>query len=150
MPVASFTFGQSPIHKLEVHWSPVGFEKYVLDGRLLAKRWSLSLSGERVFNVDGKRLRIVCRLLPKNYCSKVFLDDELIVPELFPEVAAKLEEARARGWGWRRFVVSLVVWMVVGFVGMYGYKYYKSQQMNASDCPKPKAMVAGSNAKSCS
>ena len=110
----------------------------------------MSFSGERIFGVDGKRLRIAFRMSPKEYYSKVFLDDELIVPELFPDVAAKLEKARAQRWGWRRFVVNLVVWMVIGFAGMYGYNYYKSQEIRGSDCPKPKAVVADSDAKSCS
>ena len=150
MPIAGFTFGQTPTHTMEVHWSPFGFEKYVLDGELLEKRWTMSFSGERLFDVDGRQVRIVFRMSPKDYYSKVFLDDELIVPELFPEVATKLEKARAQGWGWRRFVVNFVVWMVIGFVGMYAYNYYKSRQTNASDCAKPKAIVAGTNAKSCS
>jgi hypothetical protein len=65
-------------------------------------------------------------------------------------MAEKLAKLRAHGWGWRRFVLNLLVWMVIGFVGMYSYNFYKSQQAGASDCPNTKAMVATSNAKSCS
>jgi hypothetical protein len=53
MPIARFTFGQTPVRRMEVHWSALGFEKYVLDGKLLAKRWSIGLSGEETFVVDG-------------------------------------------------------------------------------------------------
>jgi hypothetical protein len=148
MPIASFTFGQTPTRRMEIHWSAFGFEKYLLDGKLLLKRWALSLSGERTFFVDGRQLRIVFHMSPKDYYSRVFLDDQLIVPELFPDVAAKLEKVRAHGW--RRLVINLVVWMVIGFIGMYGYNSYKSGEANTSECPKPKAMLTASNAKSCS
>ena len=98
MAVATFSFGESPKRTMEVHWSALGFEKYVLDGRVLLKRWEISFSGERTFEVDGKQLRIVYRLSRKDYYSKVFLDGELIVPELFPEIAAKVQKSRSRRW----------------------------------------------------
>jgi hypothetical protein len=45
MAVAKFSFGEKPQRTMEVHWSAFGFEKYVLDGRVLLKRWELSFSG---------------------------------------------------------------------------------------------------------
>ena len=150
MAVATFSFGERPQHTMEVHWSAFGSEKYVLDGRVLLKRWELGFSGERAFDVDGRRLRIVYRLSPKEYYSKVFLDDELIVPELFPDIAEKIQKARAKRWRWRSFAVNLVVWMIIGFVGMYAYNYYQAQQTASRDCPKPKNTVVASDVRSCS
>jgi hypothetical protein len=150
MAVAKFSFGEKPQRTMEVHWSALGFEKYVLDGRVLLKRWELSFSGERTFEVDGRQLRIVYHLSRNDYYSKVFLDDQLIVPELFPNIAENLQKARAKRWGWRSFAINLVVWMIIGFVGMYAYNYYQSQQSASRDCPKPSDTVVASNVRSCS
>lgn len=126
-----------------VHLSSFGFERYVLDGHLLAKRWSFTFSGERTFDVDGKRLRFVMRQSLNEYHATVFWDDELIVSELFPEITEKLKRPR------RGVLVRLAIWVIVGFIGMYVYNSYKSRQAASQDCPKPRTTIA-SRGQSCS
>ncbi|MDQ8020919.1 MAG: hypothetical protein REI94_03715 [Moraxellaceae bacterium] len=149
MYVATFTFGDDPVHLMEVHWSSLGFEKYVLDGRVLQRRWAVSFTGERVFDVDGKRIRIAFSVSPAGFYSKALVDDETLVEELFPEIAARFEKLRSRQGGWRRFVSSFAIWMVVGIVVMYGYHSYKAQGDGVRGCAKQSHMVADSSETTC-
>ena len=150
MRVAKFTFGENPRRHMEVYWSALGFERYVLDGRVLLKCWSFSFSGERTFAVDGKQLRIAHHLSWKEFHSPVYLDDQLIVEELFPDLTQQIQKARTKRWSWRSFAISVAVWMVIGFVAMYVYDYYRAQQHVSRDCPKPQNTVVASDARPCS
>jgi hypothetical protein len=149
MAVATFTFG-NPAHTMEVRWSALGFEEYLLDSQRIEKRWDMwTFSGERTFLVDGRQLRIAHHVSRNEFYARAYLDDELIVSELFPETAARFAQRRPRK-SWRWHLGNFIVWMVIGFVGMYVYNHYRSAKVVAFDCQTPTAISGIQVGRPCS
>lgn len=83
---ATFRFGAGDVHEFRVECDLLGGERYFVDQVLLAKRWSLSAGGSREFDANGHRIRIVLRASPKEVISEAYVDGQLKVKELFPEL----------------------------------------------------------------
>jgi hypothetical protein len=109
MPSASFSFGSSEPHTMEVRYSWWGREEYYLDGSLLEKRLNLSLSGQREFRIGAHSVRIEVSGGPKEYFTRVFVDDKLHVEELFPKFKARVEK-----WGKQCFDILLILAALAG------------------------------------
>ena len=76
---------------MEIDYKWWGLELYTVDGTLLDKRWSISLSGDRQFTIGSHSIRIELSVRPNQYFTRVFVDNELHIPELFPRVKARIE-----------------------------------------------------------
>jgi hypothetical protein len=111
MPKASFNFGTAEPHTMEVVYRWWGREEYYLDGSLLEKRLNLSLSGLREFQIGGHSVRIEVSASPEHYFTRVFVDDKLYVPELFPEFKARLDK-----WNTSCLPVLLTLAALAGFI----------------------------------
>jgi hypothetical protein len=136
MVTSTFEFGDQQKHSMEIRWSALGFEEYILDGVLVEKRWGFAFSGERNFMVDGAQIRISYQLGWRDFSSQAYINDVLYVEELFPDIAKKTNKARKKT-SLRSFVISVIVWMIIGYVGMYAYRAYQLEQHKSRiDCSK--------------
>ncbi|MCL2525206.1 MAG: hypothetical protein FWF20_09945 [Betaproteobacteria bacterium] len=146
MPTASFSFGNNPKRTMQIYWHYSGFEKYVLDGKTISTRWDIfNFSGERVFYIDGQQLKIVYRLSRKEFYSRALLGDEIIVQELFPDMAKSWADSW-KGWDdgfWKkireecwRSLVAFVIWLVIALVILSAINHYKHQK-NSAKCTAP-------------
>ncbi len=111
MPKASFNFGTAEPHTMEVSYSWWGREEYYLDGSLFEKRLNLSFSGQREFRIGAHSVRIEVSAPPKQYFTRVFVDDKLHVEELFPEF-----KARAQKWSASCPPVLLILAALAGVI----------------------------------
>jgi hypothetical protein len=111
MPKASFNFGTAEPHTMEVSYSWWGREEYYLDGSLLERRLDLSFSGQREFRIGAHSVRIEVSTPPKQYFTRVFVDDKLHVDELFPEF-----KARAEKWNGSCHPVLLILAALAGVI----------------------------------
>jgi len=91
MPRATFAFGAPSSHTMAVIYAWWGREEYYVDGRLLERRWSPSLSGKRHFLIGGHSVRIELFQGQGQYFTRVFVDDKLHVEELFPRTKERFE-----------------------------------------------------------
>jgi hypothetical protein len=73
---------------MEVNFTWLGLEEYYLNGQLLRRQWNFSLAGQREFNVGPHLVRIEISAQPNQYFTRVFLDGELYIEELFPHFRA--------------------------------------------------------------
>jgi hypothetical protein len=87
MMSATFRFGAGDVHEFRVECDLIGGERYFVDDVLLEKRWSLSAGGDREFVTNGHRIRIVLRVTSKEVVSEAYVDGQLKVKELFPQLS---------------------------------------------------------------
>ena len=80
--------------EFRVNFSLFGLEKYYFNGVLLKKRRTLKFNDRVIFDTDEGRIEIVVALSPNNWSTKAFLNNELIVEELFPEVKNRIQSRR--------------------------------------------------------
>ncbi len=78
--------------EFKVDFSMFGSEKYYYDGELLRKRWSFKFNDRLIFDTAEGKIEISVSLSPKAWSIQAFLDNELIVEELFPEYKQKIED----------------------------------------------------------
>lgn len=88
---ASFDVRGKPF---KVDFSMFGLEKYYFNGELLKKRWSFKFNDRLTFDTDGGKVEIVVSLSPKSWSTQAYLDNELVVEELFPEFKKKIEDGK--------------------------------------------------------
>lgn len=79
---------------MEVRCSWWGREEYYVNGELLHRQWNLSLAGQREFRIAGHAIRIDISVGPKEYFTRVYLDGQLYIEELFPHVKAQVESSK--------------------------------------------------------
>ncbi|CAM4187928.1 hypothetical protein [Pseudoalteromonas byunsanensis] len=80
--------------EFKVVFSMFGSEKYYFDGELLKKRWNFKFNDRLVFETNEGKVEIVVSLSPKAWSTQAFLDNELVVEELFPEFKQKVENSK--------------------------------------------------------
>lgn len=116
MPRASFSFGDNDSHTMDVDLRWWGQEEYFIDGVLAQKNWSGSLAGKREFKVGNHVVRIDVAVGPKEYFTRVYVDEKVHIEELFPEVKARVEK-------WKRpprsYVAPIVIVVVCGAIGIW-------------------------------
>jgi hypothetical protein len=109
MMSAAFRFGVNDSHEFRAECDMFGGERYFVDGALIEKRWSLGAGGSREFEVDGHRIRISLRATSKEIRSEAYVDGQLRVKELFPQLA----QMRRGPWP---LVVRVIMWIVIASV----------------------------------
>lgn len=89
MPRATFMVGPADDPQtVEVRLGWWGMEEYYLNGKLLLRQWKLTGSGQREFNVGPHVVSIAVSPRGNEYLARVFLDGQLYIDELFPELKA--------------------------------------------------------------
>lgn len=109
MMSATFRFGPNDIYEFRAECDLIGGERYFVDGTLIGERWSLSAAGSRDFEVNGHRISIVLRSEAKTVLSEAYVDGELKVKELFPQIARMQK-------GPLPMMVRAVVWLFIAVV----------------------------------
>jgi hypothetical protein len=94
MPSARFSFGDANAQTMEVKYSWWGREEYYLNGKLLHRQWNLSLAGQREFQIAGHTVRVEVSVGPKEYFTRVVLDGQLYIEELFPHIKSQVESSK--------------------------------------------------------
>lgn len=99
------TFTVKDKYLVECHWSSLGQERYVVDGKQVLKLWSFSLKGNRKFlvgNADDRHeveIRIDTApsakslLSPGDWIAQAYVDGELFVPDLTPKTRKTVKTA---------------------------------------------------------
>ena len=120
---ATFTLTESDPSAFEVRWSWWGREQYLYDGRMLQSLWDLTtFTGHRTFTVDGHLVRISWAA-KDNFRTRVHVDGNLRVDNLFPQLTLK-----RRPFSWSKWLKTVVIWMIIGFIVTIAYEYWKSRQ----------------------
>ena len=89
MPRATFTVGTADDPQtVEVRLAWWGMEEYYLNGNLALRQWKLTGAGQREFNVGPHVVSIAVSARGNEYLARVFLDGQLYIEELFPELKA--------------------------------------------------------------
>ena len=120
MATARFTLTDADPSTFEVRWSWWGRAQYLYDGRLLQSLWDLTtFTGERTFTVGGHEVRISWAA-KEGFVTRVHVDGNLRVDNLFPDFALK-----RRPFGWSKWLKTVAIWMVIGFIATFAYKYWR-------------------------
>lgn len=113
MPNAAFVLGD---HEMEVRLALWGREEYYLDGRLLLSQWKLSGVGTREFRVGTHVVRIVVSSKGTEYFCRVFVDGEVYIDELFPQLKAMVEQLKGpSSYFWPALAGALVAGLVAAW-----------------------------------
>ena len=127
MPRASFRFGPTSQHEVEIQCGYFGSEKYFVDGDLMLSHWSFKPTGVRKFSVHGHNIEIRMTITLKGAHADAFVDKTLVAEDLFAEFNEHLAPRRS---GPPR-LVKVAVWFVVAIVVFTGLKFF-DQQTNPS------------------
>ena len=113
----TFAISDTSPDTFEVIWNWWGREEYRFNGELLAHYWSAAFSGERRFEVPGHVVRIAFAVRGQDYIARAYVDDQVRVAELFPELQMKTQ----RKVPLKSRLITIAIWMVIGMVGSYVY-----------------------------
>jgi hypothetical protein len=114
---STFTISDASPDTFEVIWAWWGREEYRLNGKVIGEFWSLAPSGERRFEVPGHIVRIAASLRGKDYFGRAYVDDQIRIAELFPELRAKVQRKPSP----KSLLKTVAIWMVVGGVTTFVY-----------------------------
>ena len=107
----------------KVEFTALGSEKYYYDNQLLLKRRSLKTRGKVPFELDGNKVEIDVEISATNFEAKAYVNGELAVAELFPEIKQRLANRKQNANS--QFFVKLVVWVVLAVVFMLIFQLAK-------------------------
>ncbi len=97
---------------IDLKFSYFGLERYYVDGKLIDKRWNFKASGNREFLVDSDIVRVDINMLPSKYSCKLYVNNELHIEDLFPELRKKIERIKSDGvtphW-FKSLVIMLII-----------------------------------------
>ena len=93
-----------------VEFSVWGSEKYYYDNQLLLKRRSLNTAGKVPFQIDNNLVEINVVISTTNFEAKAYVNGNLKVAELFPELKERIEKRKQSSQS--KNLVRLVVWLV--------------------------------------
>jgi hypothetical protein len=112
--------------KFKVDFSLFGAEKYYYDGALLKKRTSFKSNDRLVFDTDEGKIEIVVSLSTKNWSTQAFINDRLIVDELFPEIKKKIEDRRnSNGVSQLSMFKKVILWCVLTVIFIAIFQWAK-------------------------
>ena len=127
MPRASFRFGPTSQHEVEIQCGYFGSEKYFVDGGLMLSHWSFKPTGVRRFSVHGHNIEIRLTVTLKGAHADAFVDNTLVAEDLFAEFNGRLVPRRSEP----PWLVKVTVWFVVAIAIFTGLKFF-DQQPNPS------------------
>jgi hypothetical protein len=112
--------------KFEVDFSLFGAEKYYYDGTLLKKRRSFKFNDRLVFDTEEGKIEIVVSLSTENWSTQAFINDRLIVDELFPEIKKKIEDRKnSNGVSQLSMFKKVILWCVLTIVFIAIFQWAK-------------------------
>ena len=117
----SFTIGPNEENIVTTIFTWYGLEKYLHNGETIFSKWSLSLKSSREFKVGDNQVKIDVSAYSSDFYTKVYLDGELYIEELFPEVKEKVLMSKQKRWSWK----NVIIWFFISFIGAILYKYLK-------------------------
>ncbi len=123
MPRASFRFGPTSQHEVEIQCGYFGSEKYFVDGDLILSHWSFKPAGVRRFSVHGHNIEIRLTVTLKGAHADAFVDNPLVAKDLFAEFNGRLAPHRS-GPPW---LVMVAAWFVVAIAIFTGLKFFDHQ-----------------------
>jgi len=84
--------------EFKIVYSMLGRERYLYDGKVIRSGWSLKAKSIEVFDIAGDDLKIDNSASFKDFSSKAYVNGELIVEDLFPEVTNRYLNRNKRSW----------------------------------------------------
>ncbi|GAB5382089.1 MAG: hypothetical protein Alis3KO_36020 [Aliiglaciecola sp.] len=78
----------------KVVFSKLGFEKYYYDEKLLKSRWSFKFIDTLSFQINENLVEIKVNVYPKTFSTQAYVNGELVVEELLPEMKKQVEEGK--------------------------------------------------------
>ena len=122
----SFTLGSNNENTVTVIFTWYGVEKYLINRKAVLSKWSLSPRGSREFKAGDQKVRVEVSCYPSDFYTKVYVDGELHIEELFPELKEKVTNSRRKGFGWKPFFKNLIIWFFIGMFGIILFNYLKT------------------------
>ncbi|GAA0819424.1 hypothetical protein GCM10009111_23400 [Colwellia asteriadis] len=112
--------------EFKVDFSMLGSEKYYFNGELLKKRWNFKFNDRLVFDTDEGKIEIVVSLSPKSWSTQAFLDNELVVEELFPEFKQKIEDGKkTKGMSKSGMFKNAILWCALTVTFLLIFQWVK-------------------------
>jgi hypothetical protein len=112
--------------EFKVDFSMLGSEKYYFNGVLLKKRRSFKFNDRLVFDTEEGKIEIAVSLSPKNWSTQAFINNELIVEELFPEFKQKIEDGKSsKGMGKSGMFKNVILWCILTIVFLMIFQWVK-------------------------
>lgn len=136
MPRNTFSFGTANSHTMEVDYRWWGRETYFVDGELLESKWNLSFVGIREFHIGDHKVRIEVSCGTKEYFTRVFVDDQVHLEELFPDFKVNAAKWNTSLYSFmknmgRILIVAVCIFFAVWF--MDAQKQYLTEYPNLLD-----------------
>ncbi len=111
--------------EFKVVFSIFGTEKFYYGDQLLLSRWSFKLNDRLSFNLGNNVVEIHFMLSRKSWSTQAFVNKELVVDELFPDIKAKLETPH-KGITSRSKVGNVVLWFFLAIGFMFFFQWLHS------------------------
>lgn len=112
--------------EFKVNFSMLGLAKYYFTGVLLQKRRTLKFNDRVVFNTDEGKIEIAVSLSKNNWSTQAFLNNELIVEELFPEFKTKFQANReSKATGGLGMLKKAILWCVLTVIFFLVFQWLK-------------------------
>lgn len=111
--------------EFKVVFSFFGTEKFYYDGQLLLSRWSFKLNDRLSFDLGNSVVEINIMLSRKRWSTQAFVNNKLVVDELFPDVKSKLETPN-NGMTSRSTLGNVVLWLVLAIGFMFLFQWLQS------------------------
>lgn len=112
MPRAAFMVGAPEAQRMEVNLTWWGREDYYLNGNIILRQWRFSGAGRREFQVGQYLVSIAVSAKGAEYFARVFVDGELYIEELFPELRAMVQSAKPTSYLWPALAGALIAGVV--------------------------------------
>lgn len=98
MPQIRFPVGPTSAHVVDINITWWGQEEYFIDGSLVLRKWSFIGGKPREFRVGQHMVSIVLSSTgKKGFFGRVFVDGELYIDELFPQLVAMVSTSKQPG-----------------------------------------------------
>ena len=112
--------------KFKIDFSMFSSEKYYFNGILLKKRRNFKFNDRLVFDTEEGKIEIAVALSPTNWSTQAFINNELIVEELFPEYKQKIEDGNnSKGIGKSGLFKNAILWCVLTVAFLLIFQWVK-------------------------
>ena len=112
--------------QFKVDFSMFGLEKYYFNGELLKKRWNFKFNDRLTFDTDVGKIEIVVSLSPKSWSTQAYLDNELVVEELFHEFKQKIEDGKkSKRMGKSGMFKNAILWCALTVTALLIFQWAK-------------------------
>ncbi len=95
----------------KVEFTALGSEKYYHDNKLSLKRRTLKTRDVVPFELDGNKVEIDVEISAKSFETKAYINGELAIPELFPQLKERVEKRNQNTKS--QFLAKLMLWIIL-------------------------------------